>query len=352
MTEEKTTDVLKTPTYKDKLFGRMWKVSVLIPKSKSTTEGSALSEYTEYILSSSNEEDKALRVTFSIERKYGVALNMSEIIIYNLNPEMENLIIENGYRVRVEAGYVNGKYGLICDSTIYQPMWEREDNVTTKLTLLCVDCLNQIHDNWIIDSSPQLQYQRKLVATMAKKARKSPITLNDSDISPNAANARMPRGVVVLENAMDYIRRYCQLSGTLPTVVNNKIVLHRMQDPLSAEAKKNMIVVTAGKGGSLIGVPQQTEKGATFTCLLNPEITVVMPPNVIKIDNSFLRQLKLQYGKTAFYNFDQDWTYSIVGVTHAGDTRGNEWYSNVVAINRNLVLAEPTIFDSPTAPMK
>lgn len=343
---EKTIDVLKTPTYKDKLYGRRWKVSVLVPKSKTTTtNNSPDSEYVEYVLSDSDYEDKSLRVTFNIQKKYGVSVNMSEISVYNLNVATENMLIENGYKVRVMAGYVNGDYGLICDTVVFQPIWEREDYVTTKLTLVCVDALHWVHDNWIISSVPKMKYQKDIVSEMAGRSRVA-IPVKESSFTEGNANAKTCRGTVVCENAMDYIRRYCQLSGTLPTVIDNKISLGRMQDPLKPEAQKKMITVTAGKGGSLIGVPQQTQNGVDFTCLLNPNITVAEPRNLIKLDNTILRQVKAQYGVTVFANLDKDWTYQIAGVTHVGDTRGNEWYSHVTGINQHLEGKFPTYYGS------
>jgi len=337
MAKYEIVDKLKTPTtYKDKLFGRRWKVSVLVPSDKAgTTINDDDSKFTRYILSDSSDEDKALRVTFNIQRQYGVFPNYSEISIYNLNVATENMLIENGYIVQVEAGYVNGDYGLICDAQVFQPMWERENNVTTKLTLVCVDGLEFLDQNMVITHGEKMTAHKNMLTYMAGKARiKIPV-----DIGEGCDNTSLPRTKVFCGDAIDYIRQYCQRSGTLPTVIGRKVSITRLQDPLSAEAQKNMIIVTAGTSenrGSLIGTPQQTQNGVDFTCLLNPNITVAEPHNLIKLDNTYIRQIKQRIGETVVANLDKDWTYRIVGVTHVGDTRGNDWYSNVVGVNQNM----------------
>ncbi len=333
------TDISKTAAYTDKLYGRKWKVSVLVPKNKATASTTSPdTDYVEYILSDSTDEDKALRVTFNINKHHGVANTLSEVCIYNLNVATENMLIENGYICRVEAGYTakDAEYGLILDSVIYQPMWEREDNVTKKLTLITMDNLHLLDQKFVLTHGAKMTCQKTMVAGMAAKSSiATPV-----DISEGMSNKTFPRDKVFCNYPMFYYRQYCQQSGTLPTVIGNKKVkLERLQDPLSPEAQKNVIVITAGttnSRGSLVGTPQQTQNGVTLTCLLNPNITVVDPPNLIKLDNSRIRQIQIEYGNTKFANMDQDWLYRVIGVTHVGDTRGNEWYSHIIGVNQNM----------------
>jgi len=53
-------DILATQkNYKDKLFGRKWKISVLIPLSETETSADP-NKYTAYVLSNSDYEDQSL----------------------------------------------------------------------------------------------------------------------------------------------------------------------------------------------------------------------------------------------------------------------------------------------------
>lgn len=341
------TDLLKTPTYSNKLYGRRWKVTVLVPTDKVTTKSTDDdSKFTQVVLSDSSKEDTSLRVTFNIKKQLGISMNMNEICVYNLNVATENLLIENGYRVRVEAGYIAGNYGLICDSIVFQPMWEREGNVTKKLTLHCIDGLDLIDQNWAITRGEKMQSQKNMVALMAGKSS-IPIPV---DIGEGCEDNKLVRTKIFCGSAMDYIRKYCQQSGTLPTVIGNKVSLVRLQDPVSPETQKNLITITAGTAnslGSLIGTPQQTQNGVDFTCLLNANITVVSPPNLVKLDNTIIRQIKINFGETKFANLDKDWTYRVVGVNHVGDTRGQDWYSKVTGVNQNMEGYLPLPYATP-----
>ena len=78
------------------------------------------------------------------------------------------------------------------------------------------------------------------------------------------------------------------------------------------------------------------EDGVTFMCLLNPTISIFNPPMLVKLDNTKIRQTALQWGSKGFSRLDQDWMYRVIGVTHVGDTRGNEWYSQVVGVNQDM----------------
>lgn len=332
-----STELLKTPGYKSKLFGRKWKVSILVPiNSEECTSNSSLSEYMEYVVSDSSHENTSLRVTFNIQKFGWVCPNFSEISIYNLRTDLENIMIEsNGCKVRVEAGYVgdDSAYGLIYDSPVWQPLWEREDNVTMKLTLRCIDAMDLIKDNWISMPGTAGQYQKDMIKEMARTSL-VPINLADDDISEGMPDRKLPRARTFFGSTMDYLRLYSQLGGTFPSVIDGNIVLHRLQDKLPAGTEQNALVISPGEGG-LIGTPQQTQDGVTFTCLLNPNITVFKPPMLIKLDNSKIRAMSYQLGQT-YSRLDQDWMYRVLGVTHVGDTRGQEWYSEVVGANQDM----------------
>jgi hypothetical protein len=322
----------ETPGYDAKLFGRKWKVSVLVPKTEETNTNSMnWDDYILYVVSDSTHEDTSLRVTFNIQKFGYITPNFSEICIYNMKPETEKIVIKNGCRVLVEAGYVSGDFGVIYSAPIFQPLWEREDNVTTKVTLRCIDCLGIIHENHVEMSAAMLS-QQDMVVAMAAKSRNSyeaPIIGDNMDKTTPSLTK------LFFDSPHYYMRQYCQKSGTTPSYIDGKAILDRPQDPISTDMTTNALVVSPGVGG-LIGTPQQTQDGITFTLLLNPLITIFQPPMLIKIDNAWIRQMQLEYGTVGFSKLDEDGIYRIIGVTHVGDTRGNPWYSNCVGINQSM----------------
>jgi hypothetical protein len=325
-------DKLSTPEYGAKLFGRKWKVSVLVPKTEDTnTNSTKSSDYTAYVVSDSEHEDTSLRVTFNIQKFGYITPNFSEICIYNMNPETEKIVIKNGCRVMVEAGYIGGDFGVIYNAPIFQPLWEREDNVTTKVTLRCIDAMGIIHENQV-EMSAVMQSQKDMMIAMASKSRNS---YEVKSIGDNMDDTTPSRTKVFFDSPHYYMRKYCQKSGTTPSYIDGDVILDRPQDPISTDMTTNALVVSPGVGG-LIGTPQQTQEGITFTLLLNPLITIFNPPMLVKIDNAWIRQMQLEYGTVGFSKLDEDGIYRIIGVTHIGDTRGNSWYSNCIGINQSM----------------
>jgi hypothetical protein len=70
---------------------------------------------------------------------------------------------------------------------------------------------------------------------------------------------------------------------------------------------------------------------------LNPKIRVFSPePMLVKIDNQIIRQMAIQYGSSGFSRLDEDGIYRVIGVTHSGSTRGNEWYTMVTGCNQSM----------------
>lgn len=339
-------DILATQkSNKDKLFGRRWKVSILIPLNETETSAD-LSKYTAYVVSNSDYEDQSLDVTFRVEKSGWKCPNFSEITVYNLNPEIENIAIRSGARILIEAGYVNGDYGVIYDGNIFQPMWEREDTVTTKVTLNCIDAMDVIYENHVSAVSGPLAHQKNIVADMASSARKPFKIMNISD---GMGDNQLVRGKVLFGSPAHYMRKYAQQNGTVMSAIDRNVYINRPQDPIPAVLTNKALVLSPGSGG-LVGTPQQTQDGITFTCLLNPMIRVFKPePMLVKIDNKLIRQMAIQYNTAGFSRLDEDGIYRVLGVVHSGNTRGNEWYTTVVGANQSMEGTLATMYKNESA---
>ena len=337
MTERHNIDVMATPDYKGmKLFGRKWKVSVFTPINETVDDGwgsfsvPSQSEWTEHVLSDSQREDLSLRVTFNIQKYGWVTPNYSEITVYNLSPNLEKLVIENGHRVVVQAGYVNGEYGIVYDSPILQPLWERENVTDFKLTLRCIDTDKLMYENHVEVTAGALQYQKDMILYMMSKARKpvSKVYISD-DIKSN----KLPRAKTFFGEPKDYLRDFARQSGTHVSFLDNTVSISRVQSDVNSTVEA--LVLSPGVGG-LIGTPQQTQDGITFNSLLNPALRILRPqPMLAKIDNKTIKQIKIAQG-VPFSRLDEEGIYKIIGITHIGDTRGNDWYSNVIGCNQSM----------------
>ena len=325
-------DTMKPPDDKDKaLFGRRWRISILVPIDEEETS-SDVNKYIAYVVSDSDKEDTSLRVTFRIQNHGWEVPNFSEVVVFNMSPQTENLLIDAGARIIVEAGYKNGNFGAIYDGSIFQALWEKDDNVTTKVTFRCIDAMDIIYDNHV-EMVETMKYQKDMMLSMANKSRRK---FEIKKIASTLKNIELARGKVFFDSPAYYLRKFAQQSGTTVSTQRRDIYLVRPQDEVPEDVTKKALVLSPGEGG-LIGFPQQTQDGVNFTCLLNPSLMVFNPePMMVKIDNAYIRQLAVQYNSAGFSRLDKDGIYKVIGVIHEGDTRGTPWYSHVTGCEQSM----------------
>jgi hypothetical protein len=278
-----------------------------------------------------------LRCTFRIEKVARQTANYAEICIYNLSAGTEAEIIKDGDRVIVEAGYqgiftvnANGdtteavakQYGVVFDGLVIQALRDKEDNVNYKLTLICMDGDSFLANNIIKMSVGGGQNQRQLVEAIVSRAETPTETAR---ISPNLSTQNLPRGKVFFGTPKQYLNDVAKDNNASFWVDDGLVYIVKATDVPVGEA----LVISPQTG--LIGVPQQTQDGASFKCLLNPNIKLM---SLVQINNSIIRQLKQQVGQYPTL-LDADGQYQVYKLTTVGDTRGNDWYSEIEGIGRN-----------------
>ena len=119
-------------------FGRAWKVEIIA--TKKNPDGQTYDD-TIYTFGSDTWEPEGLHIQFNTEQSYA-AYWLCDLTIYNLNlPSIQDMI-EYGMTMRLSAGYqselVRGNLGIVFEGMIFQPLWERENAITDKLTLHCM----------------------------------------------------------------------------------------------------------------------------------------------------------------------------------------------------------------------
>ncbi len=279
-----------------------------------------------------------LRCVFCVEKIANSTSNYAEVAIYNLSPETEALIVKEGMRIIIEAGYQGylqaqqqgaaqqvitpKQYGVIFDGEVIQPIRDREDNnVDYKLTLVCLDGDSFLNNNIVRMTVNAGLNQRQFVNQIASAA----LTLTEiGRISPDLSTQALPRGKVFFGMPKKYLRDIARDNSANFWVDDGQIYIAKATD----EAPGETIVLSPETG--LVGVPQQTQDGVAFKCLLNPAIKLM---SMVKIDNSIVRQLKQRIGQIPSM-LDQDGQYQAYRVIHYGDTRGDEWYTEVDGVSR------------------
>jgi hypothetical protein len=261
-----------------------------------------------------------LRVVFEIEKTYMAYANYAYITIYNLNESAESLIVKEGSRVYVEAGYENGIYGNIFSGNIIQFIREKEDNLDYTLTLVCLDGDGFLNANWIDITLNAGQNKRQIINAICNRALVStPI----GRISPEISGEQLPRGKVLFGRPKDYLGIIAMEQNGNFYVENGDTIITKCTD----EPTK---VLEVSPSTGLIGTPEQTQYGANFKLLLDPRVGLLAS---IKINNASVRQLRQAPGQLPI-KLDDDGQYQAYRVRHIGDSRGNDWYTEVDGISR------------------
>lgn len=300
------------------LFGRSWQLTIV--------SGGFV-----YTIKSMDFTAEAMRVKFYIDYPGYMAFYFSQFEIYNLSEEIVSKLIQDrvGAKVYFEAGYQKGFYGLIFSGTCYQVMYERENVTDYKLTLNCLDGKGLLDNNFVAGVLGAGYNKVALMNLITSKAQKA---IEVEGVSPTllADKTQMPRAATVFYTPFEGIREVVRGGGNnvpaTATVTNDKLSIRSLVDSLQGDA----IVVSPATG--LIGTPIQTQFGANFRVLLDPRIRIAYPPRWIKLDNSQIRAARVQLNQPLSM-LDDDGNFLIAGVKHMGDTRGNDWYTDVTGLN-------------------
>lgn len=284
-----------------------------------------------------------LRCTFKVYKTILMQPNLSEVTIYNLNANTENAIISEGNEIIIEAGYEgNSQYGIIFRGQIIQPIRDKEDGHTYKLTLTSLD--GDAFMNWGVMNVTYTkgQTKRAIVEDIVNKAS-NPAKFGS--ISENFDTQQLTRGKVVFGLARDYLRQIAQSQQASFYVEDGKVNIVKADDMPSDEA----IELNAKSG--LVGSPAQSEYGITFKCLLNPRIKL---GTFVHIDNRLIKETQItpvliqpnqKANAQIIRVLDGDGLYKVISINHIGDTRGDDFYTECVTISqRGLV---PDLLSSP-----
>lgn len=295
----------------DKLFGRRYRVIASDPTGNKALDVSQL------------------HCTFQVVKTMMVQPNYSHVVIYNLSPETENAIINEGYRLVIEAGYVGSQYGLIFDGNVIQPIRDKPDGTTYTLTLVSMDS-----DAFLVSSVANFsvirgQNSRALIGQVASSAS---IPSELGNISPNLSGTQLTRGRVFFGKAADILRQVAQSESATYYMEDGKVNILRADDYPVSESGGEIIDLTPETG--LIGVPAQQDYGATIKMLLNPRVKI---GSLVHIDNSLIRNQQYQTGQ-AVYALDKDGIYRVIKLTHQGDTRGEPWFTEVETVSQAGIL--------------
>jgi hypothetical protein len=302
-------------------------------------------------------EPEALRITFEVEQIYRSNAYWATIKIYNLSdgtaqsalssvtiPPSTNTgtpPIIQGDEVQLSAGYQTGNNAsnIIFDGNVFQPMWTKEDVVDYVVQLECYLGFGPFKGQIV---STNFQGGIDQLTVVKRIAQEAGIKYNSAQIDEEVlASVKLPKGGTIFgppnrflqQIAAQHQMAFCHLAdgsfvmqGPAAFTDNVGKPQYKFSPPIPPGLN---VPLDPSVNYTIIGTPQQTEQGVVFRVLMDPRMKVDWPLTVIEIDNSAIRQLAMAYGQAPIAALASDGVYVVIGVRHVGDTRGNDWYTEL-----------------------
>ena len=262
-----------------------------------------------------------LRVVFATKKGDVETPNSAEIKVYNLSEATASRMTREFKRLVLQAGY-QGNVGVIFDGTIRQCRQGRENGTDAWLEIIAADgdrAYNFATVNTTL-SAGSLPADR-VAACQRSFADKGAAAGH----VPDLGGQPLPRGKVMYGMARKHMRTEAATADASWSIQDGKMQMLMRSGYLPGEA----VALTHETG--LIGTPEQTNEGVKVRCLLNPRLRV---GGRIKLDNKSIQAAKtdLKAGAQRPPKMDQDGLYRILSVEFSGDTRGNDWYADMMCI--------------------
>ena len=282
-----------------------------------------------------------LKITFQVLQANIQSPNICEARVYNLSDQTVKKIRQGGEftKVTLKVGYQeDNSLTQLFSGTIKQTRSGRLNATDTFLDIFGTDAdrpYNQATVNKTIAAGYSLS-DLHLALGSSFQALGATVGTVPGDLSAQV----FPRGRVLYGMTKDHARDFANTTESDWSLQDGSFVVI----PKTGVTTQDAIVLTAFTG--MIGIPQQTENGISVRCLLNPKLRYGAR---LKIDNKSVIEQKAQLGDFALNpqldpntgkNLYLDWdgVYKVVWVNHAGDTRDNQWYSDITCIATNAMV--------------
>lgn len=299
-----------------------------------------------------------LRFRFAIRRGDLQTPNSADVRVYNVSDDTADRIRQllpqpEFTRVVIQGGY-DGNYGILFDGQIKQIRRGRESPTDTFIDITAAD--GDRAYNYAISAitleAGQTGAKDQIAAVLGGMAKKGVGT----GYLPEIAGNPLPRGKVFYDMSRDALRQIAKNTSTNWSIQDGKVNFI----PKSAYIPGEIPVVTSATG--MIGLPTQTQNGIHVRALLNPNFKI---GQVIKLDNASIQSFRfgLGIGNTTgnmwakqVAKTNADGLYYVMIADHFGDTRGNEWYSDLLCLAVDAILPSDYIprqgVASPIGPVR
>ncbi len=284
-----------------------------------------------------------MRFRFKIQQSDYERPNTAEIRVYNLSKDTVKEITKGAKveftRVVLQAGYQNAAFGVIFDGTIKQYRIGRENATDTYLDILAAHG-DEEYNFGVVNKTLAAGYTQNDVIKASAEAMSLKVDTKSSEgMESTGGTVPNPRGKVMFGMARAHARNAATTMGSTWSIQDRKVVVTPLQGYREGEA----VVLNARSG--MIGIPEQTDQGIQVRCLLNPKLKI---GGLVQIDNESINKTVAQQssalpagqmrydsikGQPIFLaNIADDGFYRLYVVEYIGDTRGRDWYCDLICL--------------------
>lgn len=287
--------------------------------------------------SGENMDLSKLRMRFKVSYATPQHPTFADITITNVGEQTANKVDKENVPVSLECGYENRLQLIFKGEAVYK-RYGRENPTDTYLNVIAKSgdkAYNHAHVSTTLAAGHTFKDQLKVATDAMKEHGVEVGHMAELD------SRKFPRAITLFGMARDVLRRVAMANDASWTIHNGKVQMIKNKEGLPGG---DVIVISSETG--MIGRPVQTFKGIEVRTLLNPQIG---PGSKIKIDEKSIERVSFAPSQTSFAEagggtgrpLDQaplTWAqplstngeYTVTSVEHTGDTRGQEWYTDIV----------------------
>lgn len=263
----------------------------------------------------------AFRVVFKITAADVATPNTAIIRVYNVAPNTAAKVRQEFKRVTLMAGYGDEAPGIIFAGDIRQVIIGNENATDSFIELVAADgdmaYLRAFVSKTLAAGWTPADVVKACLAAM------EPYGVTVGAI-PELSSPKGPRAMALHGFARDYLTQLCDTFALSWTVALGRLYMRSVYGATSAD-----VIPLSGRNG-LVGWPRQTIDGIMIRCLINPSITA---GKTVRVNPASVQELQVQT-KTKYLDLrpglSPQGDYRVWAVSYSGDTRGQDWYMDLV----------------------
>jgi hypothetical protein len=324
------------------LWGQAWELTVQYATSDGGTSY--------YTLTRNAWEPEALRMTFEVvQSTLPSPWWYADINVYNLTAQDAQNILFNATWVALKAGFQTGDnlYSTIWSGPVLQTLYDRERVVDQHIQIRCI--ASPLLSNNVVAFSmgpraSQLQFVSQMIneVNYNAPANVTPMALDFGQVAQQRMDGKQYLRGNTMFGKMDdqlntatgdnYVQWWRDGRKAYASELSNADLTPSLiySPPFPPDSPYS--TPPAGVTQSLIGTPRQTPFGVIFNVLLDPRLLVQVPLQVVQLQRVAITQLAQTpnpAGGNAVTPFSNNLTFFVGQVRHYGDTRGNDWCTEV-----------------------